>query len=234
MSEFSKSRIVFVNAVIAVFIIVAMVFALWYVFENILITALLIAFCVAAIAVSAATGTLKKLVHEFSIEPYAEELDFTDWDDESIDSYTELVKYRLTQNYRRENGVLRRSGSMLALNGVVLALVGSAMTNFSMSHETDVLLLCAVVLMFISAIFAVWSMYSYRFKVISVHEIYHDFHPKEETLRDLNIRILKALIQTQRNLGSVSRIRSSTYGFGSCLAVSALFFIALMFGLSII
>jgi len=234
MSEFSKSRIVFVNAVAASVIIVAVIFALWFYNDNIWISVALLSASLLIVLIFAATGMLTKLIKEFTIEPYNENLDFTDWDDEALESYTELVKYRLNQNYRRENSVLRRSGSMLALNGVVLALVGTAMINLSLTHETEVFLVCSVVLLFASALFAVWSMYSYRFKVISVHEIYREFHPKDQTLRDLNINILKGLIQTQRNMSAVSRIRSSTYAFGSCLAVTALFFIAFTFGTSII
>ena len=234
MSEFSKSRIVFVNAVATSAVIVAVIFAAWFYYDNVWISAALLSLSLLVILILAGTGMLSKLVKEFTIEPYAENLDFTDWDDESLESYTELVKYRLNQNYRRENSVLRRSGSMLALNGVVLALVGTAMINLSLTHETEVFLVCSVVLLFASALFAVWSMYSYRFKVISVHEIYREFHPKDQTLRDLNIIMLKGLIQTQRNMSSVSRIRSSTYAFGSCLAVTALFFIAFTFGTSIL
>jgi hypothetical protein len=234
MSEFSKSRIVFVNAVATSVVIVAIIFAAWFYYDNVWISVALITASLVIVMIFAATGMFGKLAKEFTIEPYNENLDFTDWDDESLESYTELVKYRLTQNYRRENSVLRRSGSMLALNGVVLALVGTAMINLSLTHETQVFLVCSVVLLFVSALFAVWSMYSYRFKVISVHEIYREFHPKDQTLRDLNINILKGLIQTQRNMSAVSRIRSSTYAFGSCLAVTALFFIAFTFGTSIL
>ena len=158
-----------------------------------------------------------------TVEDEHKDRDFSGWKPECVDEYMSVIKEELRFIRDNENEIHVRSGSLLALNGIILALIVSFTDHGIIASSLVKFFIITSVLSFLlSAFFMFWSMRPSRRQQISYLSHETDYCRSRKDEKAIRSRILNDLVISIETLDEVYRKKVNRFEVGLHFAMFGL------------